>query len=173
MSDTPSSDPPTWSDQPQPRDPKQYKKPVLGWTEISCLASVIIMAWAVSIPLRERRITSIFRQSKQDSSEVQHSRQTAQDLADQQAAQRSEFHQQQVEELQRLDKELLRQVKRVSESNEMPDHMEPDEYQQRRRHRITQEARMLQAAFPDGKIVEGTMEWETLQDMKKSMEDYQ
>lgn len=82
------------------------------------------------------------------------------------------FHQQQVQDLLRLDEKLMRQASEIRRRSKGPGEKESRRYREHRTEMLRQQAKLLVSALPDGKVVEGTMEWQALQDMKKPLEDY-
>ena len=150
------------------RDSKAYRTGVPAMTTISFILSAVILGCAVSFtflgrnePLLTSRTTDKVQQP------VAQELNNLKDLAPDRT-----FYRQQVQDLLRLDEDLMRQATEIRKRSKVPGEKESRHYREHRTAMLRQQAKLLVSTLPDGKVVEGTMEWHALQDMKKPLDDY-
>jgi hypothetical protein len=150
------------------RDPKAYRSPVPAIFKISFILSALIICAAVCFTFcgRDEPLLT-FRSTHQTNRQVPDQPHT---IANQ-ATDRS-FHEQQVQDLLMLDEQLMQQMREIKQRRKrVPDAQASRHQQTPRAEMLRRQADLLVKELPDGKVVEGTMEWQALEDIKKRLEN--
>ena len=148
------------------RNSKDYKKPLLSFTEVSCILSAIILAWGVSIPFRERNESLVTARSKAKTKQIAESQQETEKKA------REAFHAREVQYLQFLEDDLMAEARNHYAVENLQGEQEVAKFKQQRKEAIDQQVQLVIDSVPEGKIEKGTMEWQTIEELKRAADDY-
>jgi hypothetical protein len=150
------------------RDPKAYQSPVPAIFKVSFILSALIICAAVCFTFCGRNEPLLtFRSTHRTNRQVPDQPRT---IANQ-ATDRS-FHERQVQDLLMLDEQLMQQMREIKKRRKRaPAATASGGHRTHREEMLRRQANLLVSELPDGKVVEGTMEWHALEDMKKLLED--